>query len=41
MEEIIAYEPKYEPLVHMPEEMLPPESLYRFKPKRKLLFKFR
>lgn len=32
MNGIITFDPKYEELIRMPEGMLPPETLYRFKP---------
>lgn len=30
-------DPKYEHLIAMPDEALPPESAYRFKPERNIL----
>ena len=36
MESLFVYDEKYANLLKMPEAMLPPESLYRFKPKCKL-----
>jgi len=37
MESFIKWDPKYEHLIRMPEAMLPPESLYRFKVDRIVL----
>lgn len=37
MNSIITYDPKYESLTHMPEGILPPETLYRFEPESKLV----